>query len=277
MKGEPKMILFKLEWRGLQKSLVVWSILFIGLISIFGIIYPQMYTPEMRTTMDQMLNGLSPELLKSFNIISSGPASLLTATGFFGYYFQYMFIAACIFACLSGSNALIKEESDGTIEFLYAQPITRVQIVLQKFIAHGCKLLIFWGVSWSSALVVFLGTKQQGDSLGEFMKELTRVFLSEFLILLFFLALGFLFSTLLTSSKQAPGISLGTVFGFYVVGIISGLLPNLENLKNISPVSLGIPATIIQEKLHHSGIIASFTVLFFIASLYLYQKKDLHV
>lgn len=271
------MILFRLEWRSFRKSLVIWSVLFVSLISIFGIIYPQMYTPEMRTTMDQMLKGLSPELLKSFNIISSGPASLMTATGFFGYYFQYMFIAACIFASLSGSNALIKEESDGTIEFLYAQPITRVQIVLQKFFAHASKLLIFWLISWGSALVVFLGTKQQGDSLGEFMKELNRVFLGEFLILLFFLALGFLFSTMLTSSKQASGLSLGIVFSFYLVGIISGLLPNLEKLKNISPVSLGIPATIIQDKLHYGGIIAVFVVLFLIASLYLYQKKDLHV
>ena len=52
-------------------------------------------------------------------------------------------------------DRLIKEETNGTIEYLYAQPISRKAIVTSKYIANLVLLLIFWIVLfpfWSNSV-----------------------------------------------------------------------------------------------------------------------------
>ena len=56
---------------------------------------------------------------------------------------QYIVMAGGIYAAILGVSALVKEESEGTIEFLYSKPVTRSKIVTSKILASAVIFFIF--------------------------------------------------------------------------------------------------------------------------------------
>lgn len=273
------MILIKIESKVLIKSLIIWTVLFVLIIFGFSAVYPQMHNSAMQGLLDTKLGGFSPMLLKTFNLSVNGESSFMVATGFFAYYFQYLFLAATIYAMMSGSQALIKEETDGTIEYLYAQPISRKEIVTGKLFATFIILTTFWLIIALSSLGATLIFRQATDSRKEIVQIISKIFLQEALIIFFFLALGFLLSTLLNSSKQSMSFSLGIVFTFYLIGIFSDLNESFSWAKNISPIHMGIPSKLISESLSLIQIIClSFCSIIFLVGTYeVYQRKDLKI
>ncbi|MBP2099602.1 ABC transporter permease subunit [Enterococcus rivorum] len=273
------MIVAKIESHSLIKSLIIWSILFGVIVFGFSSVYPQMHSTAMKSVLDAKLGGLSPALLKTFNISVNGQSSFLVATGFFSYYFQYMFLAASIYAMMLGSQALIKEETDGTIEFLYAQPITRKGIVSGKLLANTGILVVFWLLSFVFSLGATLAFKQSTDNTDDILTALAKVYTQDGLILLFFLALGFLLSTCLKSSKQSTSISLGIVFCFYLIGIFADLNQSFSWAQHFSPIHMGIPAKLLEKNLPIGtiGLFILFSGLFIVGTYAIYQRKDLKV
>lgn len=273
------MIAAKIESRSLVKSLLIWSVLFAVILFGFSAVYPQMHNTAMKSLLDTKMGGLSPALLKTFNLSMSGSSSFLVSTGFFAYYFQYMFLAASIYAMMLGSQALIKEETDGTIEFLYAQPITRKGIVSGKLLANSGILAVFWLVVWVFSVVSTLLFKQASDKTGDIVNGIIRIFLQEGLILLFFLALGFFLSTCLQSSKQSTGVSLGIVFGFYLMGIFSELNDSFSWVQKFSPIHLGIPSNLLDKNLSITAVVILLVLvgLCLFGTYNIYQRKDLKV
>lgn len=273
------MITAKIESKSLVKGLIIWTILFAVIIFGFSAVYPQMHSSAMEDLLGAKLDGLSPSLLKTFNISVNGQTSFLVATGFFGYYFQYMFLAASIYAMMLGSQALIKEETDGTIEFLYAQPVTRKEIITSKFAGNLFILALFWLISLGVSVGSTLLYRQSTDSAATITREISKIFMQESLILLFFLTLGFFVSTFLKSSKQSTSISLGIVFGFYLIGIFSDLNDSFSWAKNISPTHMGIPGNLLDKGLSAGNVILlSILIVLFLGGTYMvYQRKDLKV
>lgn len=97
-----------------------------------------------------------------------------------------MFLASSIYAMMLGSQSLIKEETDGTIEFLYAQPVTRKGIVTSKFVSNMLVLGIFWLISYGVSLGSTMLYRQSTDSTATIVKEISKIFIQESLILFIF-------------------------------------------------------------------------------------------
>lgn len=269
------MILAKMEWRNLRKGLLIWTLIFVLITLGFSAIYPQMFTPALKEVMTQMMTSLPEGLLATFNISLSGPANMLLPVGFFAYFFQYLFLAACTYAILMGTQSLIGEESAGTIDFLYAQPVSRRQIVASKFLTQVFILTIFWLCAALASLGGLLLFKTTGDSTKEIFDGILKIFLNEWVILLFFLTLGFFLSTLLKSANQGTGIALSFVFGFYLLGVVANLYDKVAFLADFSPVKLGIPASILNQGLPQIGWILFASLLLMVGTFFFYQRKDL--
>ena len=54
----------KIDLKNTFKGWLVWAILFAAIIFAFTAIYPQMITPEMKTSLDQMLGSFTDRTLK---------------------------------------------------------------------------------------------------------------------------------------------------------------------------------------------------------------------
>ena len=269
------MTLLKIEWKNNQKNLLAWCISLILIIFLFMSIFPSLENSGMRDMLTTKLDTLPENMLKAFHL-NSGP-SLVETTGYFAYVFQYIFIAASMYAVMLGTKMLVKEETEGTIEFLYAQPISRKKIVLDKLLASLTIITLFWVTTFLASLGAALLFNKGNMTTEDIFSGLTKIFVTEWFVLLFFLSLGFLLSSVL---KQANlGVSMGLVFVFYLMGILGDLQESLSILKDISPMAQAGPAAILENKLNVilMAILVLISLLLCLGALLIYQRKDLEI
>ncbi|MGX7417684.1 ABC transporter permease subunit [Carnobacterium gallinarum] len=271
------MNILKIEWRTQFKSVFVWCGVVGLILLLFMSVFPSMKNAGLADIVNSKMNALPQNILKIFNLNDSG--SLLNVMGYFAYVFQYIVLASGIYAVLLGSQSLIKEESDGTIEFLYAQPITRKELVWTKFIASLSILIVFWAITFSLSTILVLLFKNSNDRSSVVLAKLSTIFLNDGLILIALLAIGFFCSTLLQSSKQATGLSLGIVFGTYVLGVLSEINDRVSFFKYMSLLHYGVPANLVKGWMGWTYLIilVGVIVFFSVASSFIYQRKDLKI
>lgn len=269
------MTLFKIEWQTNKKNIMIWSLTLSVVVFFFMSLFPSMMNPEMTEMMTTKLDSLPENILKAFHL-NSGP-SLAEPTGFFAYVFQYVFIAASMYAVMLGSKMLLKEETEGTIEFLYAQPVSRAKIFFEKLGASLSLVGLMWLVVSGVSLGATLFFRNDMSTQGEIVSGLSKILVMEFLVLLFFLSLGFLLSSMMKQNNI--GLSMGIVFLFYLLGIVGDLKEEFKVLSDLSPMSQGNPATILDKGISPMYVLSLVVVgiIFLGVSLLTYRKKDLEV
>lgn len=271
------MIVSKIEWQLNKRGFFIWLSVMSLLIFLFMAMFPSMLTDGLRELLDTQLYSLPQSMLQAFNLDSK--LSLTNPVGFFAYVMQYLFIGTCIYSAMLGSNCLIREETEGTIEFLISQPVSRRNIALQKFLTNLVMILLFWlvlGIVSFGAILLFDTTEMPK---GEIFENILTIYSKGFLVLLFYLALGFLLSTIMKPGSQSVSVSLGIVLLFYLMGILGELQEKFSFLKTISPVNRGIPNNILNGDTPNifwfSLLAAAF--IFLVSALLIYQRKDLKV
>ena len=63
-------------------------------------------------------------------------------------------MASAVYGAILGVNSLIREESQGTIEFLYSKPINRLKIVTSKLCAIVVYILIIGTITMGVCYMV---------------------------------------------------------------------------------------------------------------------------
>lgn len=266
------MTLFRLECKTHVKTLLIWiivvGVLTLGLVSLF---------PSMKSMGLQQidLKSMPKEMLKAFNL--SDMAALATIKGYFGYEFQYVMIATGIFAAMLGTNALSREESEGTITYLYAQPISRASIISSKMLANALIYSLYWVVSMAVAFLVCLIFKESGASVSDLFKGFSQLTFTGWVMGLTFLSIGFLLSSLLSSSKSATSLSLGLVFLTFILGVVGKLKDTFQALVYFSPVDTALPSAIFRNGIKWNYVWTDLIVLAVsvLLTFWIYRRKDL--
>lgn len=252
------------------KSFVIWTLILIFLFLIVFLIYPSIVNSENIKMMDEMMKIFPEEVLKAFNMDIS---SIDTAFGWLKTEgFIFVLLITGIYSAILGSNILLKEESNKTIEYLNSLPITRKKIMLSKVLV---------GILYITIMVLVIGIFNFiGLSLsGEFDKKsyillsITPIFSS---IVIF--AICLFLSTFTHKTKKTLGISLGIVFASYFLQIISEMSETTEFLKYISAFTLAdIRNVIIEASINPVMVFISFLIsfIFIIMALIHYDKKEL--
>ena len=122
--------MFKREIKINFKNFIIWTFITLIMFLIVFLIYPSITSSDNVKMLDEMMNMFPEEILKAFNM---DIASINTVYGWLkteGFIFVLL-IVGCYSAIL-GSNILLKEENDKTIEYLNSLPVNRNKIVLKK-------------------------------------------------------------------------------------------------------------------------------------------------
>ena len=108
------------------KSFLIWTpILVVLFLAVFSI-YPSIISSDNIQMIDEMIKMFPEEMLKAFNMDIS---SMDTAFGWLKTEgFIFVLLLTGVYASILGSNILLKEESDKTIEYLNSLPIKRRSI-----------------------------------------------------------------------------------------------------------------------------------------------------
>lgn len=262
--------MIKREFKVNLKNFIIWLAILIVMFLMVYLLYPFMFTDETIKELEDAMKVFPPELLKAFNMEMS---DITTAYGWFkSEGFTYVLLIIGLYSSILGGTILLKEENNKTIEYLDSLPIKRSTIVTNKIVV---------GISYILLITVLLGVFNYLGLLvlGDFPhKEVILLSLTPIFIGLPLFAINLFISTLLHKTKGIIGLSLGMVFIFYVLNILSEISDKVEFLKYFSIYTLAdIRNVITNTKIEPMMVVISLaiTVIFIIGSYINYNKKEL--
>jgi ABC-2 type transport system permease protein len=158
-----------------------------------------------------------------------GDGDLSTLAGYLSVeFFSYAPIAFAVFAILAGGALIVGEETNGTMDLLLSQPVTRLRFALVKLSAFTVSLVLIVGIT-SIGFVIAALLIGEASSLGRFFNA--------FLLLLPFqmmVALAAAMLAQLFASRLAGGTILaGVLVVSYMLDALSGVSQMLVDLRPI--------------------------------------------
>lgn len=262
--------MFKREMKSNLKSFIIWTIILIGIFFVVYLIYPSIIKSDDIKQIDEMMKIFPKEMLKAFNMDITSIDSAFGWLKSEGFIFVILIIGC--YSSILGSNILLKEENDGTIEYLNSLPIKRNNIVLSKML---CGILYIILMIFILGIFNYIGLSLSGDfDKKQFiLLSITPLFPS---IVIFFICM--FISTFTHKTKKMIGISLGIVFISYIIQILSTISESVEFLKYISIFTLAdIRNVVVNVSIDPIiGIISlGLSILFLLLTLLRYNKKEL--
>lgn len=262
--------MFRREMKVNFKSFIIWTLILIGLFLVVFLVYPSIINSENMQMMDEMMKGFPEEMIKAFNMDIS---SMDTAFGWLKTEgFVFVLLITGIYSAILGSNILLKEENDKTIEYLNSVPITRKKIVGTKII---CAISYIISMVVILGIFNFIGLSLSGDfdRKSYVLLSITPIFSS---IVIF--AICIFLSTFTHKTKKTLGMSLGIVFASYFLQIISEMSESTEFLKYISAFTLADIRNVITDiSINPLMVVLSIalTVIFIFFTAIHYDNKEL--
>ncbi len=261
------MNVFLHELRTYRKSTIIWIVSLCGIILMFMSLYPA-FTQDVEAT-KEVLAGFPEALRAALNI---SLANFFTIYGFYGYLLGFAILTGAVQAMNLGTGVISKEVAGKTADFLLSKPITRARVVTAKLAAALTALVITNIVFIAVSYFVALSVAEESFDAQIFLVMTSTMFLVQ----LMFLALGALFSVIIPKIKSVISVSLPTVFGLYIVGMVGEVLEN-ESFRYITPFKY-YDITYMIENAGLEGrflaLEAAFVVLAIAACYVIYLKKD---
>ena len=262
--------MLKREFKVNLKSFIIWlSILIIMFLFIF-LIYPYIITDDTMKSMDELMKVFPEDVLKAFNMDMS---SISTAYGWLkSEGFMFILLVVGFYSSYLGGSILLKEENDKTIEYLSSLPIKRSRIVTNKIIV---------GITYIILMVLILGVFNYIAlklSCDFEEKQYLLLSITPLFIGLPLFGINLFISTFMHKTKAVVGISLGMVFIFYLLNVLSEISSNVEVLKYFSIYTLADVRNVITDiTINPIYVLVSFsiTIVFIISSYIVYNKKEL--
>ena len=262
--------MIKRELKVNLKSFLIWLIVLISIFGLVFVMYPSIMNSENIKNMEELIEIFPEEVLRLFNMDIS---SLTSAFGWLkSEGFVFILLITGMYSSILGSNILLKEESDKTIEYLYSKPISRNKIITSKIIAgliYICLLIL--GILFFN--LICLSLIETFD-----LKLFLLLSLSPFLVCIPLFFISMFISCFFNKTKKMFGISICLVFISYFLMILSNLGDQTNFFKYFSIYSLGDSRYIIlNNNIPILNIILSmFIVIIFIFGIYkIYNRKEL--
>ena len=263
------MNMFLHELKAYRKSTIIWTCSLIALIVLFLAMFPT-FSKEAEA-FKKVMEGFPEPVRKALGLSVDSMSSIL---GFYAYTFLYVTLCGAIQAMNLGTSIISKEVREKTADFLLTKPVTRIKIMTSKLLAALTSLVItnIAYLAVASIMASIVKTKDYSYKIF-FMLSFTL-----FLVQLFFLALGVIVSVVVPKIKSVLPISLGTVFAFFIIGMLASTTGD-DAMRYITPFKYFDTNYIIKNSSYEATFIIiefGFIVAAIAVSYFVYSKKDIH-
>ncbi len=225
------------------KNFLIWTGILLALFLMVYLIYPSLVDEKNISSMNDMMKMFPEDVLKAFNMDISGIDSA------FGWLktegFVFLLLITGVYSSILGSNILLKEENDKTIEYLNSLPINYIGLYLSGDF-NKKEYLCLSVTPWFSSVVFF--------------------------------SLSLFLSTFTHKTKKVFGMSLGIVFISYFLQILSQMSEKAEKIKYLSIFTLADIRNVIEKQTLNAGMISVaivLTIIFLVMAAIHYDRKEL--
>lgn len=256
------------ELKAYKKSTIIWTCSLVALMVFFLSIFPGVAREG--EEFNKLIMSYPEAVRKAFGLIMD----LTSFLGYYSYVFQYVILCGAIQAMNLGTSIISKEVRQKTADFLLTKPVKRSEIVTSKLMAVLTALVITNIICTTLGAIVGNMVKVQDFS----MRIFILISLTLFFIQLIFMALGVVISVTAAKIKSVLAVSVGTVFGFFILNMFSSIIGD-DALRYVTPFRYFDTAYIIKNsgyEFQFLVISAVFVVMAIAASYIIYTKKDIH-
>lgn len=262
------MNMFLHELKAYSKSTVIWACSLAAAAVLFLSIFPAISNDAME--FKKLLEGFPEPVRKAIGLSLDSFTSFL---GFYSYVFGYILLCGSIQAMNLGTSIVSKEVREKTADFLLTKPVTRAQIMTAKLFAVFTSLVITNVIYLISANFIASLVKTEAYD----MKNFFLISITLFFVQLMFMALGVIVSVVVPKIKSVLSISLGTVFGFFIINMFESVIGE-KAIRYITPFKYFDTAYIIKNSAYEMNFIMIEIFLILAAlttSYWVYSKKDI--
>nr|WP_309100462.1 ABC transporter permease subunit [Fredinandcohnia onubensis] len=262
------MNVFLHECRAYRKTTLIWTISLVGIMVLFMSMFPTIAKDI--EDYKKVLDGFPDAMKQALGLQVETFGSVL---GFYSYVFVYISLCGAIQAMNFGTAIVSKEVREKTADFLLTKPITRKTILTAKVLAAFTSILftsiVYLVASW--LMVAAVATDEYST------KAFLLISTSLFLLQAIFLAIGIFLSVYLPKIKSVLSVSLGTVFAFFTIGMLSS--SGDEFKRYLSPFKYFDSYYMIEHTSYEGAFLIvglGIVAVAIIASYIYYTKKDIH-
>ena len=259
------------ELKFYRKSLFFWSLAIIA----FLLAAMSKYHGYSRSgTSINDLIGSMPAGLSA--VLGFKGLDLQSAGGFFAMCVVYLAIMLGVHAVLLGSGIIAKEETDKTIEFLIAKPVSRNRILFSKLLAALTGIAILNVVTAVSSIVMMPAFNEGPSINGDILFLMPSVFF----IQLWFLIIGASFAAIMRRPKRAGMYSAAVLLATFVISAFVDITDKFGFLKYMTPFKYFDSKRIFSEHSYNvTYIILTFAIVTVLlaVSRFAYKNRDFYV
>ena len=257
------------ELKSLRKSTIIWLCAMVAI----ALLYLSMYSgiANDAKAFKDLMSGYPPQVQAMLGVSIDSITSLL---GFYSMVATFVVLLGAIQAMNFGVSILSKETRERTADFLLVKPVSRTAIVNAKVLAALTMFLATDLIYYAFASFQISIFKQSDYNLKVFF----LINLSLLFIQLIFFSLGVVISVFFNKIKSVLPISLGVVFGLYLIGALLATGKD-DGSRFISPFKYFDYTYIIKNAGYEAPylITGSIIVIIAIAATYfIYCRKDIH-
>jgi ABC-2 type transport system permease protein len=198
---------------------------------------------------------------------------LSTAAGYLsGRYFSWTIILVLVYVIMAGTAAIAGEEGAGTMDLLLAQPVSRTQVIAEKFAATAVGAVAIVGLGYVG-FVVSIPTVDIDVALGDAAIASANMVP----IALMFFTLALWAGAAAPSRGMAAGAVIGIVTMAYFLYTLSNGVESLRWMRYATPFyyyGSGLPL-IRGIEWWHAGLLTGLAVVFLAMSVRMFERRDI--
>ena len=211
------------EWKSNFKGFMIWFLAVVGM--CFGCILLYSSVESSLEAMGDLYSQMGL-LSKAFGM---DRLSMATMSGYFATEIAMLHaLGGGMFAAILGGNLLSKEEYGHTIEFLGVLPLSRMSILVQKYLAMVSMLVcfqVFGTLSYAAGFAIM------GEEIS--VKHFWTMGATQFLMMIEIASICFCISAF--SRKNRVGVGLGVAMICFAMDIMCRIVPAIEDLQYVTP------------------------------------------
>lgn len=251
-----------------RKSTIIWTLSLVAIVILFLNMFPVFSADA--DVMEKIIENFPEEFRKAFGV---SDFDLSTFIGFYSYIFSFILLSGAIQAMNLGTGILSAEVREKTADFLLVKPVSRTKIITSKLLAALTNIVI------TNVLVLIAAFLSAQIVMSEpYNKKIFfMITITMFFVQLIFTSLGFFISVVTKKIKSVLPISLGIVFGFYILDMFGSVIGE-DKMQYITPFKYFDLAHIIENGSYDIKFIILSIVLIVLGiggSYKLYSKKDI--
>lgn len=262
------MNIFLHELRAYRKSIITWSVSMTALAVLYIFVY---YGLGKDIEDFKIFVGNLPDVMKkAFNVYLD---VITTLIGFYSFVLAFVALCGAVQAMNMGTAIVSREVNDKTADFLLSRPVSREEILGSKLLAALAALVITNVIYQALTIIASVSSGSDFD-----LKKFVMLSATIFFIQLMFLALGTVISVIAGKIKSVLSVSLGAVFGLYIIGTLGEVIGE-DVARYISPFRYFDAYYIINNSSYEASFVITgsiFVLAAIAASFVIYVKKDIH-